>query len=538
MPSIDLQNTAEAKWKQQNDAKQKAADAALEQARVNDANSKAITGGVIFGTAAVGIGTAIAAADSKFMAAAANASSKIASATSKVSSKIAGGGKNLFQRGARGLRKINFQMPGEGRVYNSWSDFYINMQIDMAENRFIAFGVPLTKAGAELTAELTGLGHFENVNKTFELLNHVAFADSLCDNYDKTIRNGNTLFGGGYIHEGGGHVSIMKAVLTTILLKTRETENGDLLRDIGPAMKAYWGSAFLSCKGTLGAPTQPCVPFVGVKNIKSFLPKPVTIPGTNLIHSANHFISSKLEKLGAIGEAIVGKGEFIPTPPVITANLCLFSGIWTPIVVKSNSQFSPFLISFIASAAIHLLTVAGILTAWCNYAATGPTPLPGVLPWAAYIVKPISNPIPTIKAYSHVELAAALVGKVSEFAHSVESKHEEGQHLTLASFFASTQQTTADALINENNKKAREKAEAEGRNFENLDQEPGTPEERLVNHYKKTGEVNLGEYISSLYDNFKAGKDSRSIESSRKLKVIDSDFQKNKNLFEPNIQML
>jgi len=72
------------------------------------------------------------------------------------------------------------------------------------------------------------------------------------------------------------------------------------------------------------------------------------------------------------------------------------TGIWTPILVEPVTPFSPFLMSFIASAALHLLTLTGYIECFCQYPPPAP-PAPGIQPWVGYVVKPISNPSAVLK---------------------------------------------------------------------------------------------------------------------------------------------
>ena len=144
----------------------------------------------------------------------------------------------------------------------------------------------------------------------------------------------------------------MQASLVGILSTTQVSKTGDLLRDIGPAIQAYWIGAQLE---KFPAPNIPCIG--SVKNIS-------TILGVNL------------------------------SP-----------GIWTPISIPPMGSVSPWLLNFILSASVHLLTVGGLFTCTCQYPPPAP-PAPGVLPWAGYFIKPFSgNPISSLDFKDMVSLA-------------------------------------------------------------------------------------------------------------------------------------
>jgi hypothetical protein len=128
----------------------------------------------------------------------------------------------------------------------------------------------------------------------------------------------------------------MLATLLGIMQAQSVSKNGDLLRDIGPAIQAYWTPAFTTIYET------PSIPCIGtIKNIQ-------TIVGLNV------------------------------TP-----------GIWTPIQIPAMGNVQPFLLNFIASAALHLLTLTGIITCLAQYPPPAP-PAPGVLPWIGYFVNPVA----------------------------------------------------------------------------------------------------------------------------------------------------
>jgi hypothetical protein len=244
----------------------------------------------------------------------------------------------------------------KGGISNSWTDFYLNMALEMAEN------VAKSKAGAVVGSVVGGSSIFGDTGAIGDFLpeadlvninNNYSFAQSLSEEYDKVIRGGKTLVGG--VPFTGGNVKLMQATLLLILNTTTLSKTGDLLRDIGPAVQAYWLGA---TSAKIPVPTIPCIGAV-----------------TNLTTN-------------------------------IGVNLS--PGIWTPIVLPPMASISPFLLNFIISASVHLLTVGGLFTCNCQYPPPAP-PAPGVLPWAGYFVKPFSgNPISSLDFKDMVSLAAGL----------------------------------------------------------------------------------------------------------------------------------
>jgi hypothetical protein len=242
------------------------------------------------------------------------------------------------------INKIQTLFRGQS---NSWSDFYINMALEMAENvaKSKAGNIVVERGLLDFTGDAEGIS---NINDNYW------FAQSLTEEYDKAIRGGKTLIGGVPIKTG--NTTAMLATLLIILNKTQLSKNGDLLRDIGPAIQAYW----------LGAQTTnyppPSVPCIGsIRNITTTL-------GIN----------------------------FSP-------------GIWTPISIPPVNSVSPFLLNFILSASLHLLTVGGIFTCLSQYPPPAP-PAPGVLPWVGYFVKPFSgSPLSSLDFKDMVSLAGGLV---------------------------------------------------------------------------------------------------------------------------------
>lgn len=217
---------------------------------------------------------------------------------------------------------------------SSWTDFYYNMSagslIPTMQN------VKQNTLQDEIEKSLSDVGISADVSKfTFNQISNFQYADRLVSEYDKTIMGGKTLIGGVPIKIG--NTAAMKALLFTIMLKTSQDPKGDLLRDIGPAIQAYWIGAQTD---KIAVPNIPCPG--AVKNIK-------TIFGVNL------------------------------SP-----------GLWTPLPVPAVGSVDPFLLSFIASASLHLLSVGGIITCMSQYPPPAPV-APGVLPWVGYFVKPFTG---------------------------------------------------------------------------------------------------------------------------------------------------
>ena len=245
------------------------------------------------------------------------------------------------------LKKI--KQPFKG-VSTSWSDFYLNMALEMAEN------VAKTKAVAGLAGR--GLLDFTGDAESIQNLNdNYWFAQSLTEEYDKVVRGGGkTLFPGYGVPVEFGNKAGMQAALIAILASTKTRKDGDLLRDIGPAIQAYWVGANLSKYPT---PKFPCIG--ALTNTK-------TITGFN----------------------------FSP-------------GYWKAIEVPPMDSVSPWLLNFIISASVHLLTLGGIITCLCTYPPPAP-PAPGVLPWAGYFIKPFSGkPISSLDFKDMRDLAAGTV---------------------------------------------------------------------------------------------------------------------------------
>jgi hypothetical protein len=248
----------------------------------------------------------------------------------------------------------------KGGISNSWSDFYLNMSLEMAENvakSKIATVAASVVGGTSVLGDTGVIGDFFPEADLNNIANNYSFAQSLTEEYDKAIRGGKTLVGG--VPFTGGNVKLMEATLLLILNTTTLSKTGDLLRDIGPAIQAYWLGA---TSANIPVPTIPCTG--AVANL-------TTIVGFNL------------------------------SP-----------GIWTPIVVPPMASISPFLLNFIISASVHLLTLGGLITCNCTYPPPAP-PAPGVLPWFGYFVKPFSgSPLSSLDFKDMVSLAGgiALIG--------------------------------------------------------------------------------------------------------------------------------
>jgi hypothetical protein len=261
----------------------------------------------------------------------------------------------------------------KGGISNSWTDFYLNMSLEMAENvaksKIAAIGASVV-GGTSVLGDTGVIGDFFPEQDLANIANNYSFAQSLTEEYDKAIRGGKTLIGGVPFE---GNTSLMEATLLLILNTTTLSKTGDLLRDIGPAIQAYWLGA---TSAKIPVPNIPCI--------------------------------------GAVSNLTTNVG------------LNLSPGIWTPIVVPPMASISPFLLNFIISASVHLLTVGGLFTCNCTYPPPAP-PAPGVLPWAGYFVKPFSgSPLSSLDFKDMVSLAGgiaivgvdALVGVSSEITQT------------------------------------------------------------------------------------------------------------------------
>jgi len=216
-----------------------------------------------------------------------------------------------------------------GDTTNSWTEFYLAMALDFEE---MMVSKRITAAAANVA-----------INKNFDAesasfiknsVDNTLFAYLLTNEYDKVIRGGKTIIGGMPI--ALGNKPLMFATLLGILKAQSVSKNGDLLRDIGPAILAYWTPAFTTLVDT---PTIPCIGTI--KNIQT------------------------------------------------TFGINIFPGVWTPITIPAMGTVQPWLMSFIASASLHLLTVSGIITCLSQYPPPAP-PAPGILPYVGYFVNPVS----------------------------------------------------------------------------------------------------------------------------------------------------
>lgn len=245
----------------------------------------------------------------------------------------------------------------KGGVSNSWTDFYLNMALEMAENVAKSKGAAIGSSivgGTSVLGDTGVIGDFFPEADLNNIANNYWFAQSLTEEYDKAIRGGKTLIGG--VPFTGGNVALMQSTLLLILNTTTLSKTGDLLRDIGPAIQAYWLGA---TSAKIPAPNIPCI--------------------------------------GAVANLTT------------TMGLNLSPGVWTPIVLPPMASISPFLLNFIISASVHLLTVGGLFTCNCTYPPPAP-PAPGVLPWTGYFVKPFSgSPLSSLDFKDMVSLSAGVV---------------------------------------------------------------------------------------------------------------------------------
>lgn len=242
------------------------------------------------------------------------------------------------------LQKIKKRFTG---ISNSWTDFYFNMALEMAEN------VAKTKTGA-LANRFNLLEFTGDAESVLNINENYWFAQSLTEEYDKVVKGGKTIIGGRSVQFG--NTVGMQAALMVILQNTQLSKTGDLLRDIGPAIQTYWTGAVIS---PILPPTIPCI------------------------------------------------GALANTKTLLAVNFS--PGVWTPISIPPMNSISPFLFNFILSASVHLLTVGGIYTCLCQYPPPAP-PAPGILPWAGYFIKPFSgNPITSLDFKDVVSLAAGTI---------------------------------------------------------------------------------------------------------------------------------
>jgi hypothetical protein len=254
---------------------------------------------------------------------------------------------------------INLAKPGINpftpKPSRSWAEFYFNMAVDMLEATLYSQG---TVQATEGLNKFFGIDIASAIGTTAESLENIisnaVFAKNLSEEYDKVIKAGFTIIGG--VPFEGGNQKLMGITLLGILNKTKLDKNGDLLRDIGPAIQAYWTGAthsMLPIPNSKPTPT-PSIPCIGsLANI-------TTTIGFN----------------------------FSP-------------GVWTPLVVTPNGEPAPFLLNFIISANLHLLTVGGMFFCNCQYPPPAP-PGPGVLPWLGYFTYPVAPTLFTGKSWEQI----------------------------------------------------------------------------------------------------------------------------------------
>jgi len=254
---------------------------------------------------------------------------------------------------------INLAKPGINpftpKPSRSWAEFYFNMAVDMLEATLYSQG---TVQATEGLNKFFGIDIASALGTTAESLENIisnaVFAKNLSEEYDKVIKAGFTIIGG--VPFEGGNQKLMGITLLGILNKTKLDKNGDLLRDIGPAIQAYWTGAthsMLPIPNSKPTPT-PSIPCIGsLANI-------TTTIGFN----------------------------FSP-------------GVWTPLVVTPNGEPAPFLLNFIISANLHLLTVGGMFFCNCQYPPPAP-PGPGVLPWLGYFTYPVAPTLFTGKSWEQI----------------------------------------------------------------------------------------------------------------------------------------
>jgi hypothetical protein len=238
---------------------------------------------------------------------------------------------------------------------NSWAEFYFNMAVDMIEGTlYNQATVQATEGlnkffGIDIAAGLgTDAKSLENITA------NAVFAKNLTDEYHDVIKAGFTIVGG--VSFEGGNKTLMFATLLGILNKTQLDKNGDLLRDIGPAIQAYWTGA-----------------------THSLLPIPNTRPQAR----------PTIPCIGAVANLTT------------TIGFNFFPGVWTPIVVTPNGEAAPFLLNFIISANLHLLTIGGAFFCNCQYPPPAP-PAPGCLPWGGYFTYPVTPTLLASKSWKEL----------------------------------------------------------------------------------------------------------------------------------------
>lgn len=256
---------------------------------------------------------------------------------------------------------INLAKPGINpfapKPSTSWAEFYFNMAVDMLEATLYQQG---TNLGLEGINNLFGFDIAASIGSDAQSLENIVsnaiFAKNLSEEYDKVIKAGFTLLPFKGIAFEGGNQMLMATTLLGILNKTKLDKNGDLLRDIGPAIQAYWAGA-----------------------THSKLPIPYT----------DSWRKPEFPCIGAVKNVAT------------SIAFCFFPGVWTPILVTPNGEPAPFLLNFIISANLHLLTIGGSYFCDCIYPPPAP-PGPGALPWGGYFTYPVAPTLFTGKSWTSI----------------------------------------------------------------------------------------------------------------------------------------
>lgn len=256
---------------------------------------------------------------------------------------------------------INLAKPGlnpfVAKPSKSWAEFYFNMAVDMLEGTLYQQGTNLVLEGADKIFGLDIANMLGSDKKSIEnIISNAVFAKNLSEEYDKVIKAGFTLFPGPGVAFKGGNQLLMATSLLGILNKTKLDKNGDLLRDIGPAIQAYW---------------------TGATHSRLPIPNSEPVP------------TPKFPCIGAL-QNITTTIAFNFSP-----------GVWTPIIVAPNGEPAPFLLNFIISANLHLLTIGGAFFCNCQYPPPAP-PGPGVLPWLGYFTYPVTPTLLASKSWKEL----------------------------------------------------------------------------------------------------------------------------------------
>jgi hypothetical protein len=264
---------------------------------------------------------------------------------------------------------INLAKPGlnpfAAKPSTSWAEFYFNMAVDMLEGTLFQQGTNLVLEGADKIFGLDIANMLGTDKKSIEnIVSNAVFAKNLSEEYDKVIKAGFTLFPGPGVAFKGGNQLLMATALLGILNKTKLNKNGDLLRDIGPAIQAYW---------------------TGATHSRLPIPNSEPVP------------TPKFPCIGAL-QNITTTIAFNFSP-----------GVWTPIIVAPNGEPAPFLLNFIISANLHLLTVGGMYFCNCAYPPPAP-PAPGVLPWVSYFTYPIAPTLFTGRSWKDIMKSTGRAG--------------------------------------------------------------------------------------------------------------------------------